>query len=383
MRTLSIPVGKVFGVDLRIHAAFLLLFPVFATAESADAAAASRILGMVLIVFLSALFHELAVVFAAAQAGAPVKALILLPTGGVIVLAEAASVTGLVAGMAEWKREMRMALAGPLASLFFAAVAAASIAITLPEANLWAHPYIHSSNLPRSLVWINLGLAALNLLPAYPLDGGRFLRAFFARNHSMVQATRRAVSIAHTQALLLMVLAMLLYVYDRHQASIALSMLGLMLFLGAQLEERSVFFQSVLESVRLEEIMLTDFATLSPADTLEDALEKAVHTLQDDFPVIRGGDLVGIISRQVIVESLRSQGNGYVQAVMNKLVEASQKTESLAGAFRKLSARNLTLIPVVEEQRLIGIVTLQNLTHSIGLLAESRKLRAEAEDEDE
>jgi CBS domain-containing protein len=138
-----------------------------------------------------------------------------------------------------------------------------------------------------------------------------------------------------------------------------------------------VFFQSVLESVRLEEIMLTDFATLSPADTLEDALSKAVHTLQDDFPVVRGSDLVGVISRQAIVQSLRSQGNGYVQAAMDKIVEAAQKTESLASAFRKLTARNLTLIPVVEEQKLVGIVTLQNLTHSMGLLAESRKLRSE------
>ncbi|MGC1964409.1 MAG: CBS domain-containing protein, partial [Candidatus Sulfotelmatobacter sp.] len=154
-----------------------------------------------------------------------------------------------------------------------------------------------------------------------------------------------------------------------------LTMVGLIIFSEAQLEERSVIFQSVLDTVRLEVVMLTDFATLSPADTLEDALEKAVHSLQDDFPVVRGSDMVGVISRQRILEALRMEGNGYVQAVMNKIFEASVRQESLATAFRKLTSRNLSIIPVVEDQRLVGIVTLQNLMHSMALLAESKKLR--------
>ncbi len=103
--------------------------------------------------------------------------------------------------------------------------------------------------------------------------------------------------------------------------------------------------------------MLTDFATLSPADTLEDALEKAVHSLQDDFPVVRGSDMVGVISRQRILEALRVEGNGYVQAVMNKIFEVSLRKDSLGSAFRKLTSRNSSIIPVVEDQRLIGIVT--------------------------
>ena len=137
-------------------------------------------------------------------------------------------------------------------------------------------------------------------------------------------------------------------------------------------------FQSVLDNVRLEEVMLTDFATLSPADTLEDALEKAVHCLQDDFPVIRSGDMVGVVSRQRILQTLRTEGNGYVQAVMNRIFDVAQKTESLSSAFRKLSAQNLSIIPVVENQQLVGIVTLQNLMHSMALLAETRKLRKAA-----
>ena len=228
------------------------------------------------------------------------------------------------------------------------------------------------SELPlRSIVWANVYLGLFNLLPAYPMDGGRALRALFSRRIDMVQATQRAVRIGNVFSILFMMVGILI-------GNWWLVMIGLFLFFGAQLEERSAMFQSVLQSVRLEEVMLTDFATLSPADTLEDALEKAVHSLQDDFPVVRGSDMVGVISRQKILQALRAEGNGYVQAVMNRIFEVAQKGESLASAFRKLTARNLSIIPVVEDQRLVGIVTLQNLMHSMALLAESRKLRKAA-----
>jgi len=155
-------------------------------------------------------------------------------------------------------------------------------------------------------------------------------------------------------------------------------MIGVFLLLAAQMEERSAVFHSVLETVHLGDIMLTDFATLSPAYTLEDALEKAVHCLQDDFPVIRSGDMVGVVSKQKLLQTLRSEGNGYVQAVMNRIFDVAPSSETLASAFRRLSARNLSILPVVEDQQLVGIVTLQNLMHSMALLAETRKLRKQA-----
>jgi CBS domain-containing protein len=266
------------------------------------------------------------------------------------------------------EREVRVALTGPLVNLVFALIAAGVIVLSGVGAHLREWPFLQSSNLPRSLVWANLYIAGLNLLPAYPLDGGRILRAFFARSIDPAAATRRAVSISHALAMVLMVAGLF-------SSGHWLTMVGIIIFSAAQLEERAVIFQSVLDNVRLEEVMLTDFATLSPADTLEDALDKAVHSLQDDFPVVRGSDMVGVISRQRILEALRMEGNGYVQAVMNKLFEVSARQESLASAFRKLTSRNLSIIPVVEDQRLVGIVTLQNLMHSMALLAESRKLR--------
>jgi Zn-dependent protease/CBS domain-containing protein len=368
MRSWSIHVGRLFGVEVRLHLTFVILpLFVFWTEYTVHPSAnGPRDLALVGIVLACVAAHEIGHMLVARRSGLTAKAVILLPLGGVTVFDEARPAQP-ESREVLWKREVRIALTGPLVNFAFAIIAAAIIFATVPGANLWQWPFLQSSNLPRSLVWANLYLGGLNLLPAYPLDGGRVLRAFFARSIDSAAATRRAVSISHAIAMILMVAGLF--------SNTWLTMVGVIIFSAAQLEERAVIFQSVLDNVRLEEVMLTDFATLSPADTLEDALDKAVHSLQDDFPVVRGSDMVGVISRQRILEALRAEGNGYVQAVMNKLFEVSVRQESLASAFRKLTSRNLSIIPVVEDQRLVGIVTLQNLMHSMALLAESRKLR--------
>jgi Zn-dependent protease len=370
MRSWSIPVGRLFGIEIRIHLTFLFLLVFVWSTEAAtqDANAAMRGLGLVGIIFGSVILHELGHALVARGSGIPAKSIILLPIGGITMLDEAQAIPD---PLNAWKRDIRIAVAGPLLNFAIAGISAIVLLAVIPGFSLTARPLLHSSALLRSLVWANVYLGLFNLLPAYPMDGGRALRALFSRRMELVQATQRAVRIGHVFSILFMMVGILM-------GNWWLVMIGLFLFFGAQLEERSAVFQSVLQSVRLEEVMLTDFATLSPADTLEDALEKAVHTLQDDFPVVRGSDMVGVISRQKILEALRAEGNGYVQAVMNRIFEVAARQESLASAFRKLSARNLSIIPVVDDQHLIGIVTLQNLMHSMALLAESRKLRREA-----
>src|SRR6266699_3451130 len=354
MRNWSIPAGRIFGVEIRIHLTFLFLLVFVWLTDSASHRTVNpgRGLALVGIIFVSVLLHELGHALASMHGGVAAKSIILLPIGGVTLLDE--TQRPVEPGAVTWKRDIRIALAGPLVNLLIAFVAGSILLGVAPEIKLWAKPYVLSGN----------------LLPAYPMDGGRVLRALFSRRMDLVRATRRAVTIGQAFATLFMLVGMLWNIW--------LTMLGFFLFIAAQLEERSAVFQSVLATVRLEDIMLTDFATLSPADTLEDALEKAVHSLQDDFPVIRGSDMVGVISKRKILEALRGDGNNYVQSAMNRIFEVAQKKESLASAFRKLTARNLSIIPVVEDQRLVGIVTLQNLMHSMALLAESRKLRKEA-----
>jgi Zn-dependent protease/CBS domain-containing protein len=368
MRSWSVSVGRMFGVDIRIHLTFLIL-PVFIYwtdyAIRQQNANGARDLALVGIILACVAAHEFGHMLAARRYGLIPKAVILLPLTGVALYDESRVEKQAVTLI--WKREVRIALMGPLVNLALASLAAAVITAANSGIELWKWPFLLGSNLPRSIVWANIYLAFVNLLPAYPLDGGRLVRVYFARKMDVSAATRRAVTISTAMSMVLIFAGLFTDPW--------LTMVGVIIFSAAQLEERALVFQSVLDNVRLEEVMLTDFATLSPADTLEDALEKAVHSLQDDFPVVRGSDMVGVISRQRILEALRAEGNGYVQAVMSKIFEVSVRQDSLGTAFRKLTVRNSSIIPVVEDQRLVGIVTLQNLMHSMSLLAESRKLR--------
>lgn len=370
MRSWSISVGRLFGVDVRIHLTFLIL-PVFIYwtdyATRQQNANGPRDLALVGIILACVGAHEWGHQFAARRFGLIPKAVILLPLTGVALYDESRVEKQPTALM--WKRELRIALVGPLVNLALACLAAALITGSNRGIELWKWPFLAGSNLPRSIVWANLYIGLLNFLPAYPLDGGRLVRVYFARSLDVSSATRRAVAISSAMSMVL--------IFGGLFTDPWLTMVGVIIFSAAQLEERALVFQSVLENVRLEDVMLTDFATLSPADTLEDALEKAVHSLQDDFPVVRGSDMVGVISRQRILEALRAEGNGYVQAVMSKIFEVSLRQDSLGSAFRKLTGRSSSIIPIVEDQRLVGIVTLQNLMHSMSLLAESRKLRRE------
>ena len=183
MRSFSIHVGRLFGVEVRLHLTFLILpLFVFWTEYSVHPSAnGPRDLALVGIVLACVTAHEIGHMLVAWRAGLIPKAVILLPLSGVTVFDES-RVAAAESAAAAWKREFRIALTGPLVNLAFAALAAGVIYATVPGANLWHWPFLQSANLPRSLVWANLYLAGLNLLPAYPLDGGRILRAYFARS---------------------------------------------------------------------------------------------------------------------------------------------------------------------------------------------------------
>lgn len=359
-------------MELRIHVTFLflLIFLLLTEAVRGGSRAVPRVFILAGLILLAVLLHEIGHALVSARQGFPIKGIVLLPMGGL------AMVDPTVQGESarSLRREVWIALAGPLVNAMLAGVTAGVLLTMGPARNLWLPPLVTVANLGVSFFWINLCLFVFNLLPAYPLDGGRILRAWLAQRMEFRQATRKAVSLGHLCSGLFMLAGAV--------ASIQwLMLVGFFIFMAAQIEERTVMFQSVVDAVQMEDIMLTEFSILSPADTLEDALSKAVHCLQDDFPVVSGGDLVGVITRQTIVDRLRAEGNGYVQGAMSKAFEIASRTESLGSAFRKLTSRGLSLIPVVDQERLVGIVTLQHLMHSMGLLAESRRLRRQTEEQ--
>jgi CBS domain-containing protein/Zn-dependent protease len=362
MRNWSIPLARIRGVEVRLHLTFVLLlvFVWITELASAHGPASARPLALVAVVLGSVILHEIAHAFVG-HAAAPVHSILLFPLGGVMLGDDSAPLP------ADLGPEVRAALAGPAVNLLVAGLIAVGLSWFAPQ-NLAAAPLLYSGNLPRSALWINLFLGVVNLLPAYPLDAGRILRLIFLRQDDGLRAIRRAITIGQLFS------TALIFAGIWHSW---LMMAGIFLFLATQVEDRSAVFQSVLQNVNMQDVMLTDFAILSPGDTLESALEKAVHSLQDDFPVIRGSDLVGIISRRRILEALRTGGNSYVQTAMDQAFHVAQPGDSLASAFRTITGQGATLIPVTDGEHLLGIVTLQNLMHSMSLLAETRRLKRE------
>src|SRR3984885_3536806 len=194
MRSFSIHVGRLFGIEVRLHLTFLIL-PVFVfwtEYNSHGSANGPRDLALVGIVLACVAAHEAAHILMARRAGLIPKVVILLPLSGVTVFDES-RVGPRKPGAEVWKRDVCIALIGPLVNLVFAALAAAVIFATVPGVKLWGWPWLQPRTRPGSLVCVSLYLACLNLLPAYPLDGGRILRAFFARSIDPAAATRRPV----------------------------------------------------------------------------------------------------------------------------------------------------------------------------------------------
>jgi len=186
-----------------------------------------------------------------------------------------------------------------------------------------------------------------------------------------VQAARAAAGLGLMIGVIAILLGILL-------PNLWLATAGFFIFIGAQLEDQGAVFQSVVDTVHMREVMLTDFATLSPSDTLADALFRCVHSLQEDFPVVRGPQLVGIVSRQRIVDALRNDGNGYIQSIMSRAFQVARPEDTLGTTIRRISGgQGLSLIPVTESGKVVGIVSVQNLMSSMSLLAEQRRIEAD------
>jgi CBS domain-containing protein/Zn-dependent protease len=368
MRGWSIPLGRWFGVELRVHTFFLLLAVVCLGLSTSEGWI--RGIGLFFVLVIAVVVREIARLLVAAWLGLRLRAILVLPIGGLFAYANPESQENANQGIGQFA----IAFAGPLASCATAAALGVMLLGAGGDIRLFDQPWISPAYLLRSLVWMQAGLGLLHLLPAYPLDAGRLLRGSFARAHGIAPAGRAATGLGQLLALAAMLGGMLLH-------SPWLIIAGFFIMIGAQIEDQGVFFQSVVDTVRMREVMLTDFATLSPSDTLADALGRCVHSLQEDFPVVRGPELVGIVSRQRIVDALRNDGNGYVQSVMSRAFQVARPEDTLGATIRRLTAgRGLSLIPVTESGRVVGIVSVQNLMSSMSLLAEQRRIeREEAE----
>ncbi|HEY0786523.1 MAG TPA: CBS domain-containing protein [Acidobacteriaceae bacterium] len=375
MRGWSFPLGRWFGVDLRIHAFFLILLAFCLFSTSVANVAGWRGIGLWLVLLSAVGAREIARTIAAAYHRISLRSILLLPIGGLLSYADPES--GERASTAPG--QLSLSIVGPLANLLLAALLAGLIHGASPHVDLLSRPWITPTHLMRSAVWLNLALALLNCFPAYPLDAGRLLQTSFSRRQGAAEAKRAASGIGRIFGVGAMVAGLALLALPLPALSAALSPWliagGFFIAIGAQLEDQGVLYQSVVDTVHMRDVMLTDFATMSPSDTLEDALHRSIHSLQDDFPVVRAAKIVGVVSRQSILEALRGEGNAYVQGIMSRAFQVAQPDDSLGTIIRRMRRGRMALVPVAEAGRVVGVVTLQNLMHSMGPLSEQRKLR--------
>lgn len=364
MRGWSLPLGRWVGVEIRIHTLFVMLAVVCMLYSQSMGRSIAAGLALWMLIVAAVAVRETARFMVAAWFGLRLRAVLLLPIGGMVAFATPESQEQANSG----KAQFALAVAGPAANLATALLLASIITGTSGGFPLFATPLITPLALLRSAVWLQAFLGVFHLIPAYPLDAGRLFRSVFTQSNGNPNASRALNAIGQVVALAAIFVGF--YLHDP-----ILSSAGFFIFIGSQIEDQGVLFQSVVDTVQMREVMLTDFTTLSPSDTLVDALRRCIHSLQEDFPVVRGTQLVGIVNRQRIVETLRLDGNGYIQGVMTRNFQVAHPEDTLGVIIRRITAgRGLTLIPVAEGERIVGMVSVQNLMTSMSLLSEQRKL---------
>jgi len=337
-----------------------------------------RVLALWLLLLLAVAVRELARALAAAWYGLELRGILLLPTGGLMTY----STLEATERAAEPEMQRRMAFVGPVASVGFGLLIGGLVLASAPGINLTERPWIAPSHLLRAMVWLNILLGAINLLPALPLDGGRVFRsrtecAPDGKDRRRASGAKLGAGpgfglgggLGQWIAIALVIAGLLL-------ANLWLVIMGAFVLIGAHMENQGLLVQNDVDTVLMRDVMLTQFSTLSASDTLEDALQRAVHTLQDVFPVVRGGNLVGAVSRQNILEALATSGNSYVQGVMTRSFQTALPDDSLVKTLRRIMGEEgAQLVPVMEGERIVGIVTPQNLSQSMGLLNQSRRMK--------
>lgn len=365
MRGWSFSVGRYLGVEVRIHIFFALLLVLSVSYATVAGISGARGVSLWLLLLFAIVIREVARSIAAAWFGLELRSLLLLPTGGLPTFASRQDTER----AATPKIQLALAIVGPISNILVGLAFAGFIVGMTPEIHLLDRPWITPAYLLRSMVWMQLLLGAVNLLPASPLDGGRVLRSRLTQAGGGIQRLRQATLLGQAVSIALVIVGFL-------TNNFWVMMMGIFVMVGAPIEDQGLLLETTVDTVRMRDIMLTEYSTLSASATLEDAAAQAAHTLQDVFPVVRGGNLVGAVSRQGIFEALQSEGNGYVQGVMTRAFHTAQPDDSLVKTLKRITnASGAQLVPVLEGERVVGIVTPQNLSQSMGILSQIRKLQ--------
>lgn len=356
-------IGRIAGIDLRVHATFLILLAwaalVSYQASGTTTGAVEGVL-FVLALFFSVVLHELGHALAARRYGVPTKDITLLPIGGVARLEHIPT---------DPRQELRIALAGPAVTLAIVLVLYGALTL-MGEPRAQAQDILSSrGSFVSQLMWANVSLFLFNLLPAFPMDGGRVLRATLALRMDYVRATEVAARVGKAFALIFAIVGLL---YNPFLVFIAL-----FIWVGAAGEATAAQQRSSLEGVSVERVMIRNVHTLTPRDALGEALDCVLAGFQQDFPVVSGDRVVGVLTRARLLEALAKRGrDASVGEAMETAFRTVEPKEPMELALRRLQECRCHTLPVVSDHRLDGVLTLENVGEFVMIDAALRSAAA-------
>jgi len=340
----SVNIGSIAGTSIRIHFTFLLFLAWIFVASwaSGGPAAAWDGLAFMVLLFTCVLAHEFGHIFTARAFGVPTPDVTLLPIGGVARLARIPE---------KPSEEFLVAIAGPIVNVAIAAGLVLFAGAHLDPAQLAAMESTKISLVDRLAV-VNIFLAAFNMIPAFPMDGGRVLRALLAIKLGHVRATEIAAAIGQLVAFGLGFLGLF--------GNPLLIFIAVFVYLAASSEAHLVAVRAMTRDVPVSAAMMTEFATLTPDEHIDAAIETLLHTSQSEFPVVdEGHRLVGLLDRDGIIRALKTLGPDarVAQAMATDVPTVGNRT-CLEDAFRLLQEKSAPAVGVVDAAgQLVGLIT--------------------------
>jgi len=345
-------IATISGIPVYLHATFLaliafLLLGRLAQGEGLKAAVGGAL--FVVAIFATVVLHEFGHAFAARHYGIRTRDITLLPIGGIARLERLPDVP---------RQELWVALAGPAVNIVIAAIGwplVVFLALGHPDMDLWG-----ATNTPLGqFVIVNVWLAGFNLIPAFPMDGGRALRALLAERLEYVRATEIAANLGQGLALVFGFLGLF--------SNPFLVFIALFVWMGASGESAAASVRSAIAGIAVSRAMITDFHALRATDPLQRAAELVIAGSQQHFPVVEAdGQVVGVLTREVLVRALSEHGlDGAVGDAMTRSFQTADAREPLDRALARLQLCACPVLPVLDNGRLVGLVTADNISEYV------------------
>ena len=371
----SLRLATLSGIPLRLHFTFLLILIYYAVVGIGTGTGGTLVL-FLLGIFACVALHEYGHSLVAQRLGYTVRDIVLYPIGGVAS----------IEGTPRARHELVIAVAGPAVNVVIALILGTVLAARPGgfAGNVTLQTMFQTGDLLHRLLAANIMLVVFNMIPAFPMDGGRVLRAALSLKLGRRRATSIAAGVGQFVALLLGLAGLGLFRNAGIPGNFALTLIALFVYFGAGQENQAEQSREIVEGVPVESAMVRQFETLEVGDSLKRAAEVLLATSQQDFPVLFGDDVVGVLSRNALLRGLAQSGEtAYVSGVMSRDVMIVRPDEPLDDVLMRPNGVRYAPVLVMRDGRLLGMLTADNLMEFLTLrqIQRDRDERDEAEDE--